>query len=145
MKYAEKLRMHMRQKGLNQQQLARQSDVSDSEVSRILAEKSQPGLENAYRLAKAVGVSLDYLVDESLDKPPDDNPHKHDEVEREILRMAKDLGYSEAVQLLRIVSILGANLSLQRLIAAKPIIEAVDPISKPSLHSGVSLGMAQSS
>ena len=39
-------------KGLNGQKLARLSQVSDSEISRILAGKSLPGLENAYKLAQ---------------------------------------------------------------------------------------------
>ena len=130
----------MRQKGLNQQQLARQSDVSDSEVSRILAQKSQPGLENAYRLARAVGVSLDYLVDDAMDQPPDENPQRFEEAEREILRVCKDMGYSEAANVLRIISMLGPNLALQRLIAAKPIVEPVDAAAKAHGHIGAGVG-----
>ncbi len=64
MRFEEKLRKEMLLKGFNQQRLARASGVSDSEVSRILAGKSQPGLENALKLSRAVGVSLDYLADE---------------------------------------------------------------------------------
>ena len=47
MRFEEKLRKEMLFKGFNQQKLARMSRVSDSEVSRILGGKSQPGLENA--------------------------------------------------------------------------------------------------
>ena len=70
MRLSEKLLKQMLIKGLNGQKLARLSGVSDSEVSRILGGKSQPGLENAFRLAQAVGVSLDYLADDSLDSRP---------------------------------------------------------------------------
>lgn len=130
----------MRQRGLNQQQLARQSDVSDSEVSRILAQKSQPGLENAYRLARAVGVSLDYLVDDTLDQPPDENPQRFEDVEREILRLCRDMGYAEAANILRIISMLGPTLALQRLIAAKPLIEPIEPATKSHGHMGSGMG-----
>src|ERR1700722_20603310 len=70
MKLDEKLHKQMLLKGLNGQKLARLSQVSDSEISRILAGKSLPGLENAYKLARAVGISLDYLADDTLDADP---------------------------------------------------------------------------
>ena len=60
----------MARQGLNGQKLAQRSKVSDSEISRILAGKSRPGLENAFRLARAVGVSLDYLADDALEIDP---------------------------------------------------------------------------
>src|SRR5271168_5387226 len=63
----DKLQMLMIRHRLNGQKLARQAQVSDSEISRILQGKSRPGLDNAYRLAKAVGVSLDYLADDSVE------------------------------------------------------------------------------
>ena len=65
-----KLLGQMVRRGLNGQKLAKISKVSDSEISRILAGKSRPGLENAFRLAKAVGVSLDYLADDTLENDP---------------------------------------------------------------------------
>ena len=66
----DKLQMLMARYGLNGQKLARLSQVSDSEISRILQGKSRPGLDNAFRLAKSVNVSLDYLADDSLDTEP---------------------------------------------------------------------------
>ena len=47
-----KLKNLMNGKGLNGQKLARLSQVSDSEISRILQGKSCPGLDNALRLAQ---------------------------------------------------------------------------------------------
>ena len=65
-----KLKKLMNAKGLNGQKLARLAQVSDSEISRILQGKSRPGLENALRLAQALGVSLDYLADDNIDNEP---------------------------------------------------------------------------
>ena len=65
-----KLKNLMDRQGLNGQKLARLSQVSDSEISRILQGKSRPGLDNALRLAKALGVSLDYLADDKLEVEP---------------------------------------------------------------------------
>ena len=52
----DKLQMLMARYGLNGQKLARLSQVSDSEISRILQGKSRPGLDNAFRLARAVNA-----------------------------------------------------------------------------------------
>src|SRR3954471_13197864 len=79
-----KLLSQMVRRGLNGQKLAKISKVSDSEISRILAGKSRPGLENAFRLAKAVGVSLDYLADDTLDTDPTQSSDPLTSEEREI-------------------------------------------------------------
>ena len=69
-----KLKNLMNGQGLNGQKLARLSQVSDSEISRILQGKSRPGLDNALRLARALGVSLDYLADDKLEVEPPRRP-----------------------------------------------------------------------
>ena len=51
-RFSEKLGQKILQLGLNGQKLARKSDVSDSEISRIMNGKSLPGLENAMALAR---------------------------------------------------------------------------------------------
>ena len=81
----------------------RRSKVSDSEISRILAGKSRPGLENAFRLARAVGVSLDFLADDSLETDPleHDDPLSADE--RELLDLAHGIGAARAARILEIV------------------------------------------
>src|SRR5438309_1076197 len=102
MRVDEKLHKHMLLKGLNGQKLAKLSQVSDSEISRILAGKSLPGLENAYKLAKAVGISLDYLADDTLDADPSRSGDGTTELEKGLLRTARDIGTREAAQLLEI-------------------------------------------
>ena len=83
----DKLQMLMARYGLNGQKLARLRQVSDSEISRILQGKSRPGLDNAFRLAKAVNVSLDYLADDSLDAEP---PQPADHLTPEERRLLDD-------------------------------------------------------
>jgi transcriptional regulator with XRE-family HTH domain len=120
----DKLQMLMTRHRLNGQKLARQAQVSDSEISRILQGKSRPGLDNAFRLAKAVGVSLDYLADDSLDhdttSQPADNLSTED---RKILTLAQKIGCSDVVTMLEIIRLLGYDLAMTRLVGAKPIIE----------------------
>lgn len=120
MSYSEKLSKQMLLKGLNQQKLSKLSKVSDSEVSRILGGKSQPGLENAFRLAKAVGVSLDYLADDSLDCDPVQAAGPAPADEREILDAARELGYRAAIRLLEVARVLGYPLAIRRLVGAEP-------------------------
>ena len=119
----DKLQMLMARYGLNGQKLARLSQVSDSEISRILQGKSRPGLDNAFRLAKAVNVSLDYLADDSLDV---ESPQPTDPLtaeERKILNLAQKIGSSEVLAILENVRFLGYEVAMSRLIGARPIIE----------------------
>ena len=126
MKLEQKLLTEMVRRGLNGQKLARISQVSDSEISRILAGKSRPGLENAFRLAKAVGISLDYLADDSLDSDPAKSSDPLTAEEREVLDLAHGIGSARAVRILDIVRYLGCDIAMPRLLDAKPIVEVGD-------------------
>lgn len=115
-----KLKALMHQKGLNGQKLAKLSQVSDSEISRILQGKSRPGLDNALRLARALGVSLDYLADDKLDVEPTDSLSAD---ERKAMSIIQKLGLSQVLSILEIIRFLGYEVTMSRLIGAKPIIE----------------------
>src|SRR5947209_5232894 len=119
----QKLLSEMVRRGLNGQKLARISQVSDSEISRILAGKSRPGLENAFRLARAVGVSLDFLADDTLDTDPARSTDPLSTEEREILELSHEIGCARAIRILDIVRYLGCDIAMHRLLDAKPIIE----------------------
>lgn len=138
MELKQKLQMLMRSQNLNGQRLARLSHVSDSEISRILQGKSRPGLDNALRLAQAVGVSLDYLADDTIDVEP---PRPEDAVSPEdhkLLGLCRRIGEEEAQRVLEIVRILGYEVAMARLLgaASKPVIETLreDPAEpRPAL------------
>ena len=119
----QKLHTQMRSRGLNGQKLAQNSQVSDSEISRILAGKSRPGLENAFRLAKALGVSLDYLADDSLETDPAQMVDSLSAEERRILDLAHAIGCSHAMQILENIRIMGYEEAMNRLLNAKPVIQ----------------------
>src|SRR4051812_49757647 len=116
-----KLCAQMIRRGLNGQKLAKISKVSDSEISRILAGKSRPGLENAFRLARAVGVSLDYLADDALDADPLEDADPLTAEEREVLDLAHGIGSSRAGRVLEIVRIVGYEIAMRRLVGAQPV------------------------
>jgi transcriptional regulator with XRE-family HTH domain len=116
----------MARNGLNGQKLARVSQVSDSEISRILAGLSTPGLENAFKLAKAVGVSLDYLADDALDADPIQASDPLTVDEREILALAHGIGCSRASRILENIRIIGYEAAMRRLLDARPSSDAED-------------------
>jgi transcriptional regulator with XRE-family HTH domain len=123
MELKDKLQMLMARAALNGQKLARLSRVSDSEISRILQGKSRPGLDNAFRLARSVGVTLDYLADDSLDvEPPKPDDHLSSD-ERRILTLAQKVGCSQVVTILENIRFLGYEVAMSRLVGGKPIIE----------------------
>jgi transcriptional regulator with XRE-family HTH domain len=123
MKLKDKLQLLMTRNSLNGQKLARLSQVSDSEISRILQGKSRPGLDNAFRLAKAVNVSLDFLADDALDIDASQPADLLSTEERKILNLVQKLGGSEVLAILENVRFLGYEVAMSRLIGAKPIIE----------------------
>ena len=131
----DKLQLLMARYGLNGQKLARLSQVSDSEISRILQGKSRPGLDNAFRLAKSVNVTLDYLADDSLDaEPPQPADHLTAE-ERKLLSVAEKIGYSEVLTLLENIRFLGYEVAMSRLVGGKPVIEIEKDVaeSRPAM------------
>jgi transcriptional regulator with XRE-family HTH domain len=143
MNLPDKLQMLMARRNLNGQRLARLSSVSDSEISRILQGKSRPGLDNAFRLAKAVGVSLDFLADETLDVEPAPPSDKLSPEERKILTIAEKIGCAEVVMLLENIKFLGYEVAMSRLVGGRPIVEIerdgndVRPAASPPPAAGL--------
>ena len=119
----DKLQMLMGRHGLNGQKLARSSQVSDSEISRILQGKSRPGLDNAFRIARSVGVTLDYLADDSLDAEPSVPADNLSPEERKILAVVQKIGFGEVLTILENIRFLGYEVAMSRLVGGKPIIE----------------------
>src|SRR5271165_6277639 len=96
-----KLKNLMNDKGLNGQKLARLSQVSDSEISRILQGRSRPGLDNALRLAQALGVSLDYLrflgYEEAMSRLVGAKPVSESESEKDLSDLRPPLTATSAI------------------------------------------------
>jgi transcriptional regulator with XRE-family HTH domain len=123
MGFEEKLRKQMQLKGFNQQKLAKLSSVSDSEISRILTGKSSnPGIDNALKLARAVGVSLDYLADDDMNE---DHPRTNELAsqesppsltEAEIITAARELGTRQSRRILETAADLGYEIAMKRLL-----------------------------
>jgi transcriptional regulator with XRE-family HTH domain len=131
-RFSEKLMQKCLQLGLNGQKLARKSEVSDSEISRIMNGKSLPGLENAIALARAVGVSLDYLADDTLEADTRQPQESTNQLETQILKLVRELGELQAHTVLEITSNLGYELAFKRLIEAKPVVAPIIENARPT-------------
>lgn len=144
-RFSEKLLNRLVQLGLNGQKLAKKSDVSDSEISRIINKKSLPGLENAISLAQAVGVSLDYLANDALDADPAVPKESANEWESTILRLAREIGLMQAFNILENTRTIGYEVAAHRLLEAKPIISPVgDPATRSAVTAMPAAGRASS-
>ena len=108
----------MRQLGLSQQALAQKSGVSDSEISRLLKGQSKrPGLQNIFRLARALEVSVDYLADDRLVADPHSPRESCPSAEQELLERARSIGLREVRMILDATRILGFETAIRRLYA----------------------------
>ena len=102
MGYADKLQKLCALRGMDQSTLAEKVNLSKSSMSRILSGIQEPKLRLAYDLAKALGVSLDYLVDDSITV---ENPGQ-------FIYLSDD-----ELTILKLVRRLGTDVSMNRLLA----------------------------
>jgi transcriptional regulator with XRE-family HTH domain len=70
MEFSEKLEKMIAEKGITQTALARETGIDQSAISAMTLGKRRPYMDQALLLARALGVPLDYLADDSMDEPP---------------------------------------------------------------------------
>lgn len=97
MGYADRLRQLCALRGLDQTSLASLVGVSKSSLSRILNGSQEPKLRLAYELARALGVTLDYLFDESQEATHSGRLTTLNEDEAAIMRIVRRLGTSRSM------------------------------------------------
>lgn len=106
MGYGEKVQKLCVKKGLDQSALAEAVGLSRSSISRILSGGQEPKLAVAWKLARLLGVPLDYLADEESEEPGQGGA---------ILFVSED-----ELTILKLVRRLGMEESMDRLLAVKP-------------------------
>lgn len=120
MGYADKLQKLCALRGMDQSTLADKVSLSKSSMSRILSGIQEPKLRLAYDLAKALGVSLDYLVDDSITV---ENPGQ-------FVYLSDD-----ELTILKLVRRLGTDVSMNRLLAVTTTQSSSSPQSSTLAHS----------
>ncbi|GAC1474827.1 MAG: hypothetical protein NVSMB9_25940 [Isosphaeraceae bacterium] len=121
MGYTDKLQRLCALRGVDQSALAKEVGLSKSSISRILSGAQEPKLRLAYDLARVLGVTLDYLVDDNADVNAADR-----------FVMVND----DELTILKIVRRLGSDASIDRLLNVLPDSSSSDA-DLPSSHSRV--------
>jgi transcriptional regulator with XRE-family HTH domain len=95
MGYSEKLQKLCALRSLDQSTLATRVGLSKSSISRIISGVQEPKLRLAHDLAKALGVTLDYLVEDAAEV----GQHLVTVTEEEliVLKIVRRLGANEAI------------------------------------------------
>jgi transcriptional regulator with XRE-family HTH domain len=76
--------------GWSQRELARRTGLSTSTLNRYLTKDGTPGLQDAAKIAREVGISLDALAGLPSEIPTQE--------EREILRVVRTVGPQESLR-----------------------------------------------
>lgn len=107
MRFAEKLKSLMEVHRLAERDVAERANVSPATAHRW-TKSTWPRLDEALRLARSLGVSLEYLADDSLDEPP---VSAFTDDERLVLRVVHALGLSadEVVRQLNLAASLSGS------------------------------------
>ena len=88
----------MDEKRLSQTDLAGAVGMAQTSISRFLAGRQRLYLDQAARMAKVLGVPVDYLADDAIDAPPPPvGPDGLSDDERHVLTIARHLGVREAI------------------------------------------------
>lgn len=96
MRFGEKVEKLRRTRGLTQASLAARSGLKPSQISRIeTGDRKGVNLENALKIARALGVNLEFLIDEAQDEPP---PPMFDAAEVKLIELARLVGLEESMR-----------------------------------------------
>jgi|SRR5579864_3044971 len=94
MNFSTKLRNLLRDRGLTQGNLADLLEISPSQVSDWIREKTMPSVASGLKLARVLKVTMDYLFDDSQEQPP--KPELTSE-EKTLLAVIRRLGAEEVI------------------------------------------------
>lgn len=116
MNLPDKLTYLRKQKGLSQEELAEKMKLSRQSVSRWESGGAVPGIDSLKLLSRLYGVSVDYLLDDSLDAPTDTTPQELPK-RGPIASFLRKYGWFTAFILTLIVALilLGCLLNMRRL------------------------------
>ena len=87
--FSEKLLKMRDGRGLSQAKLAARAGLARSAISDMEKDERRPYMDQALKLARALGIPLDFLADDSLDEPP---PSEMTEDERQVIELFRGTG-----------------------------------------------------
>lgn len=83
----------------NQSELSRKTGIPQSAISQMASGRRRPYLDQAFALARAMGVPLEYLADDAMDTPP---VVEISEDERFLVGLIRDMGIDRATAVKRL-------------------------------------------
>jgi len=98
MEWNEKVIMLMNQKMWNQKDLARESGITESSVSRYLNGERTPRIDIINNFSKVLGVSVDYLLCENSDET-----NGYNNIAEAIARNGRNLTAEEKNRLIQLI------------------------------------------
>ena len=90
----EKIALWLKRRGLSQADLSRATGIRESRLTQLGHANGKLRLPEALRIARVLGVSLDYLADPELTEPPE----RFSADELSVLRMVRTVGMDEALR-----------------------------------------------
>ena len=99
MRMVEKLEAALHAKGFTQTSFERLAMLSANRISKWKNDHGEPTARQAMRIARLLGLSVEYLVDDDLNEMA---PDSHPEAERKVREAVQELGYAEAYRRLLI-------------------------------------------
>ena len=87
MKFSEKLIKLRKQKGLSQEDLGNQINVSRQAISKWESEQANPEIEKVKEISKLFNVSIDYLLNDKIDEPRKEVLKVNDKIKKAIITL----------------------------------------------------------
>lgn len=104
MNLPKKLSFLRKEKGLSQENLADEMNVSRQAVSKWESGNVMPSLDNLIYLSKLYGVTIDFLIDDSQNLPPEPAPPESPREEHPAFPFIRKYGWPTAFVLALIVT-----------------------------------------
>jgi transcriptional regulator with XRE-family HTH domain len=101
MRFPDKLDRLIARCGKSQSAIARETGIGQSAISAMTRGQRRPFMDQALRLARAVGTSLDFLADDDMDEESP-KPSGLPEDERAVVKLYRALGLDEGEALRRL-------------------------------------------
>ncbi len=98
MKWSEKVKMLLDEKGMNQKDLSKKSGITEASVCRYLKGDRKPRIDVIVNFAEALGVEVDYLLDEGKNTMT-----PFESIEAAIARHGNDLSDNEKERLVKMI------------------------------------------
>lgn len=100
-KWSDKVKELMRVKNINQKELSQLSGITEASVSRYLTGDRTPRMDIIINFARALGVSVEYLLDDSSDQQKEQSAY--DNIAIAIARDGNNLTAEEMNKLIELI------------------------------------------